>query len=69
MARPLVMPPLAWISTLKTIASTISCTSACHSAAGIRLWIVWMQTEAEREIGDGDPDEQAGMHAADTAAG
>ena len=33
-ARPLVMPPLAWISTPKTIASTISWSSACHSAAG-----------------------------------
>ena len=43
-ARPLLTPPLAWISSVIATASTVSGKSAIQCAEGQRLWIGWMQT-------------------------
>ena len=45
--RPLAMPPLAWISSVRATPSTASGNSAIHSAPGQRFWMGWMQTRAK----------------------
>ena len=45
-ASPVLMPPLAWISSATAIVSMASRMSACHCALGQRCWIDRMLTSA-----------------------